>query len=172
METFEAITSRRSVRQYSGAAIPDESLKKILCAGLLAPSSRGQKPCQFAVVRSREMLTQLSRAKAAGAGMLAECDAAIVVMADAQKADTWLEDSAIAIAYMDLMAADLGIGSCWCQICMRRAKDGTPAEDNVKELLSLPDPYRVAAILALGMPRTRLPGHPAEEADFSRVHLY
>ena len=59
--------------------------------------------------------------------MLADCNTAIVVVTDSNKADTQIEDSAIALSYMDLMAVSLGIGSYWVQIYLRSAEDGTAA---------------------------------------------
>ena len=127
MKLTDAILKRRSVRTYKNEDISKENLRKILLAGLLAPTSRNLKPCEFIVVRDKETLTKLSKSKKSGAGMLTDCNAAIVVVADSNKADTWIEDSAIALSYMDLMAVSLGIGSCWVQIYLRSAEDGTAA---------------------------------------------
>ena len=44
MELTDIILKRRSVRKYKDEAIPEETLKKILQAGLLAPTSRNLKP--------------------------------------------------------------------------------------------------------------------------------
>ena len=63
---------RRSVRKYTAEPIPEEKLEKILQAGLLAPTSKNRKPCEFYVVRDKAVLKQLSEAKKLGAGMLSE----------------------------------------------------------------------------------------------------
>jgi nitroreductase len=57
------------------------------------------------------MLAELSRAKRAGAAFVAHAPAAVVVAVD-EDIDTWVEDGSIALAYMHLVASDLGIGSC------------------------------------------------------------
>ena len=104
MGLTDIILKRRSVRKYAGEAIPDQTLEKILQAGLLAPTSRNLKPCEFWLVRDRETLRRLSRAKSGGAGMLADCAAAVAVFGDADRADTWVEDCSIAMSFMMLAA--------------------------------------------------------------------
>ena len=100
MELMELIMKRRSIRRYTDAEVSEQTLKLILQAGLLAPTSRNLKPCEFYLVRDRETLKRLSGAKSAGAGMIADCAAAVAVFGDAEKADTWVEDCSIAMAFM------------------------------------------------------------------------
>ena len=105
-----------------------------------------------------------------GGAMLKGCSAAISVLGDSDKADTWIEDSSIALSFMQLMATDLGVGSCWCQIHLRGSHDGSDAESCVRGLLSAPDNFRIVGILALGMPESEPAPHSAEDADWSKVH--
>ena len=170
MELLEAMLRRRSIRQYTGESIPEEKLKKILQAGLLAPTSRNRRPCEFYVVQDRELLRKLSAAKAAGAAMLADCAAAVVVFGDTEKADTWIEDSSIALTCMHLMAVSEGIGSCWVQMHLRQSASGKDAEENVKEILSVPESYRIVGILSLGIPAAEAVPHTLEELDWEKVH--
>ncbi len=170
MKLQDIILYRRSTRQYLSKDIPDETLRKILTAGLLAPTSRNQKPCEFYVVRDRETLKKLSEAKSMGGKMLADCSAAIAVFGDSSKADTWVEDCSIAMSFMMLMAEELGVGSCWVQIHFRADAAGNDAEANVREILSVPDNYRIAGILSLGIPAEKMKEHSLEEADWEKVH--
>ncbi len=166
---MDVILKRRSIRKYKNEDISEDKIKKILQAGLLAPTSKNRKPCEFVVVRDGDALCKLSTAKSAGGGMLADCNAAIVVLGNSEKADTWIEDSSIALTYMDLMAAEQGIGSCWCQIHLRFCADGRDAESVVREILSLPEKYRIVGILSLGIPAEIREPHTPDEADFSKV---
>ena len=97
MELMQAMMTRRSIRRYTDEKIPEEKLTRVLQAALLAPTSRDFRPCEFYVVEDRETLTALAGAKQAGAEMLKGAGAAIVVLADAVKSDTWIEDSSIAL---------------------------------------------------------------------------
>ena len=113
---------------------------------------------------------KLSKAKAAGAAFLDSADAAVAVFADPDKADTWIEDSSIALAFMNLMAQEQEIGSCWIQIHMRKGADGSDAEANVRRIIGTPDNYRIVGILGLGIPAESKPARTDEELDFSKVH--
>lgn len=152
MELMDVMLKRHSIRKYADEPVPQEKLDKILEAARLAPTSKNRKPCEFFVVTDRETLIALSSAKSSGGAMLADAGAAIVVFADTNKADTWIEDSSIALTYMHLMATDQGLGSCWVQMYLRKDSDGGDAEDNVRRIMSAPDSYRVVGILSVGVP--------------------
>ena len=170
MELKETMTKRRSTRRYTQERVPDEKIEEIINAGLLAPSSRNYKPCELYVVRDKDLLKALSEAKAKGAKMLAGSDAAIVVAVDAEKADTWIEDGSIAMAYMDLAACSLGVGCCWTQYHLRLDADGGMAEENVKKIIGIPEKYRVVGALSLGMPDESHEPNIINEDDKARVH--
>ena len=51
--------------------------------------------------------------------MLKEAPVAIAVIVDEERTDTWVEDSSIALSFMQLEAADKNLGSCWVQIRLR-----------------------------------------------------
>lgn len=172
MELMNVILKRRSVRKYADQAVPEDTLKKILQAGLLAPTSRNLKPCEFHVVRDKDLLALLSRVKSGGAAMLANCGAAVVVFGDSEKADTWVEDCSIALSYMMLTAEEQGVANCWVQIHFRSDSEGNDAEQNVRKLFSVPEKYRVAGILSLGLPAEQAEPHSPEDADWSKVHFH
>ena len=169
MNLMDVILSRRSVRNYVDEDIDDDVLDRILEAGLLAPTSRNRKPCEFIVVKDKDVLKQLSESKASGSGMLASCNVAIVVIADSDKADTWIEDSSIAMAYMDLMANYYGIGCCWCQSHLRFSGDGVKSEDVVRNILSSENKYRIVGIFSLGVKEFDLEPHTLSEIDKNKV---
>lgn len=171
MELTDIMLKRRSIREYADNKIDDEKLEKILEAGLLAPTSRNRRPCELIVVQDKETLEKLSHAKQSGSAMLKNCDTAIIVIADTNKADTWIEDSSIALTYMDLMAASLDIGSCWCQIHLRYSSDDISSEEYVRELLSLDNQYRVVGILSLGNISRRLESHSLDELEKDKIRF-
>ena len=170
MELMDLILKLRSVRRYTTEDIPEETLREILQAGLLAPTSRDLKPWEFYAVRDKETLRRLSSAKSAGGGMLAQCSAAIAVFGDGEKADTWVEDCSIAMSFMMLMAEAKGVGSCWVQIHFRTDAAGNAAEENVREILAVPERFRIAGILALGIPAETAKAHSPADADWGKVH--
>ena len=158
------------MRSYAKEEIPEEKLRTVVQAGLLAPTSRDLKPCEFYVVRDRETLDKLAGAKNAGAGMLKRCGAAVAVFGDADKADTWAEDCSIAMSFMMLAAQEQEIGNCWVQIRFRSDADGNSAEENVRRILNVPEKFRIAGILSLGIPEGEAAPHAPQDADWGKVH--
>ena len=171
MALIDDMLKRRSVRKYTDENISKRDLEKILQAGLLAPTSRNRKPCNFLIVENRDTLEKLSKAKESGAEMLAGCNKAIVVVANTLISDTWVEDSSIALGYMHLMASSLDVGSCWVQIHLRKTANGEDAEEVVREIIGIDDYFRIVGILALGIPENEVKAHTFEDIDNSRIHF-
>ena len=169
MELFETMEKRRSVRKYTEENIPGEILDKILKAGLMAPSSRGLMPCELVLVTEKEMLEKLSEIKTHGGSMLKNAAAAIMVLGDSEKADTWIEDTSIAMTYMHLAATALGVGSCWVQARLR-GTDEASAEENVRKLMDIPENMKLEALLALGMAETQPKPIDVESICFDKIH--
>ena len=61
METWDAIRSRRDVRQYRDQPLPRELLEQILEAGRRSPSSKNWQPWDFVVVTDRDELIELAK---------------------------------------------------------------------------------------------------------------
>ena len=170
MELLEMMKKRRSVRTYTGDAVPEEALRKILKAGLLSASGRAIRPWEFIVVREKLMLRKMADSREAGAKMLKDADCAVVVLGDEGKTDVWTEDCSIAMANMHLMADSLGIGSCWIQGRLRRTSDERTTEEYLRELLGYPEHLRLEAVLSLGMPKDHPEAHTEEELLWEKIH--
>ena len=170
MTLTDLFLKRRSTRKFTGEPVTKSELERILEAALLAPTSMNRKPCNFMVVENKDTLTELSKCKDHGADLIAGSDKAIVVVADTMIADTWIEDSSIAMTYMHLMATELGLGSCWVQVHLR-SRNGTDAEEVVKEILKLDDHYRIVGILAMGHSDDIPEPHSLDEIDKTKIHF-
>lgn len=81
----QAIAERRATPSFDGSPLPDEDLKKILEAGLHAPSGYNMQPWRFVVVRSEEQKRRL-RAASFNQAKVEEASAVIVACGDA---DGW-----------------------------------------------------------------------------------
>ena len=170
MELIDLMLKRRSTRKFNDEEISKEDLDMILQAALLAPTSRNRKPCSFMVVERKETLNELSQSKDHGAELIKGANKAVVVVADSIIADTWIEDSSIALTYMHLMAAELDIGSCWVQIHLR-SKDDTDSERIVKDILKIDDNYRIVGILALGHSDNIPKAHTLDDIEKDKIHF-
>jgi len=170
MEILEIFANRRSVRKYAQGPLEDEALDKILKAGLLAPSGHARRPWEFILVRDKRMLERLSGCRNSGANMLKQAAAAIVVIADEQKQDVWIEDCSVALGYMHLAASALNLGSCWVQVRLRAAADGRNCEEFLREALGFPPNFKAEAILALGIPQRSPSPHDLQKLNLSKIH--
>ena len=141
MDAFEAIRTRRSVRAYTGEAIPREDLEKIVDAGRLAATGNNHQPWDFIVVTNREMVAELSVASK----WLDKAAAVIAVVMDPDSR-WWVEDGAAAVENMLLAATALGYGSCWLEGYTVRS------EDAFKTLLDVPAEKRLLTLVPLGVP--------------------
>lgn len=170
VDVLAALTDRQSVRHYSGEPIPQELLDRVVRAGLLSLSGRKRRPWELIVIRDHDTLTKLAECRDAGAAMLTEADAAIVVLGNPDVADTWIEDCSIVMANMHLEASASGVASCWIQGRMRYASDGRSTQDFVADLLGIPEPWKLEAMLSLGMPKVPFEPRTFDDELLSKVH--
>lgn len=167
---LEIIQKRRSIRQYKDTKIDKEMIEKLIKAALWAPTSRNSQPWEFIVVDDKTKLEQLSRSKK-GSQCLWGAALGIIVLADPAKSDVWVEDTAVASAFLLLAAESLGLGSCWIQIRERIHDDQKTAEQYVKEILSIPDNLKVESIISLGYADEIREPHNDEELKYDVIHV-
>lgn len=148
----EIVKNRRSIRCFSGEHIPDETINGILSLAAYAPSSWGGHPVEFIVIRDRKTMTELASCKQMGAGPLAYGDAAIVPIIDKRNLELWVEDAAVASAYILLAAEYYGVAACWIHMKDRRGHTNM-AEDDIRDLLGIPAYYGILNAVSLGMPK-------------------
>lgn len=147
---FDLAQTRRSTRKFKADAVPQEiqeQLKKIV---LMSPASKRGNPWEFIFVEDKKTLEALSTSKTMGAAFVKDAPMAVVVIADTQKSDVWVEDASIATTYLHLAAEDLGLGSCWIQIRRRNNESGEPASNVIKKMLNIPENYEVLSLVAMG----------------------
>jgi len=168
---FELLQKRRSIRVFAPRQVERAKRDLLLEAGLRAPSSRGRMPWEFVVVEDPELLQELGAAKQHGSAFLASAPLAIVVAADPDKCDVWVEDVSIAAIMIQLAATALELGSCWTQIRLRdHNAQGRSANDFLVELLGLPGNYQVGSIVGVGYPGEEKPGHPRDSLGWDKLH--
>jgi nitroreductase len=149
VETWDAITSRRNVREFATRPLPPESLDQILEAGRRSPSSQNWQPWDFVVVTGAGRLKQLAEVWRA-AGHVARSAATIAliapVTADERKRDQCQYDLGQATISIMIAAADLGIGS---------AHAAVGDQELARRLLGFPEDRFCAYLIALGYPAGR-----------------
>lgn len=149
---LEMIKKRRSIRKYKQKKVEKEKINKIMQSALLSPSGKNINPWKFVIVENEEVLLELSRAKTGGSQFLAKAPLAIIVLADPEETDIWIEDASIAATMIMLSAQDLGLGSCWIQIRNRMHPDNIESGTYIKKILDIPDNIAVLCMIAIGYP--------------------
>ena len=168
---MDLIANRRSIRRFTADKVETEKIELLKEAALRAPSSRGVNPWEFVFITDRNLLEKLSGAKPHGSSFLKDAQLGIVVCADPQKSDVWVEDASIAAIFIQLAATSLELGSCWIQI-RDRMHDGTQtAEAYIAELLNIPSNLKIGAMVAIGHPAESKSPHPKENLQNEKIHL-
>jgi nitroreductase len=146
VNTWDAVRTKRAVREFDGRPIPADELERIVRAGTRAHSSKNQQRWAFVVVTERERLAALSKA-GPFAGHVAGAAAAIaLVTPDPEGPDQPLSvvwDVGGAAAQMMLVAWELGIGSCPATVY---------DQPLARELLGYPEGLWCEYILSFGYP--------------------
>lgn len=166
---FELTAARRSVRKYSGAPINKDVLNEIMKVALTAPCSFGHRPVEFVVVQNSERIQALATCKSLGGTQIIGASAVVVVMVKLDRGEFWIEDGAIASSYLLLAAEQYGLGACWVHIRNRTGKKKT-SDEEIRELLGVPDGYAVLNLIALGGKGEQKQGYTASDFDMDKVH--
>ncbi len=154
MSVWDAVNTKRVIRQFSDRPIEPEDLVRILNAGRRAASSKNLQRWQFVVCRDRDHLEELAKV-GPWAGHLAGAAVAVaLVTPDPKAADSPLSvlfDLGMAAANMMLVAWELGIGSVPATVY---------EQDLARELLGYPEDHHCEYLLSFG--------YPADPADLDR----
>ena len=141
MDVYEAIKSRRTVRDYKPDPIPEDLLHKILQCARWSPSSSNTQKWSFIVIRDRETLENLGKIATQGPFIGQAPLAIAVVMDDAPRPQL---DAGRALQQMELMAWSEGVGMCF--VGVREAAQQLA----VKELLGIPGNMELITLLPFG----------------------
>jgi nitroreductase len=127
---------------------------------------------EFYVVRDQDLIRRIGACKQMGGSQINGADAVIVVTVrteDRQAAEFWIEDGAIASSYILLAAEQYDLGACWVHIRNRRGKRKL-SDEEVRELLGIPEGYAVLNLIALGGKGEYKRAYTEKDFDFRKIH--
>jgi nitroreductase len=175
MELFETIKERHSYRgAFKMQAIPEADLKKIVQAGLDAPSGKNLQTTQFVIINKPGTLAQV-KAVFSNQQFIVTAPAFIATIIDthpppaAEYAYTFeVEDNAAATQNILLAITALGYASVWLDGVLRYEERA----EKIGRIIGLPESKRVRILLPVGVAAKSEPRKPklpfAERAWFNQ----
>jgi nitroreductase len=150
MDAIEAISTRRSVREFTDEPVSAAELDRAIEAARWAPSGLNNQPWRFMKVEDRSLINDIS-VLTKYRGVMAGAAALIAVFLDGQDTYDRTKDlMAVGAAVENLLLAahEEGLGACWLgEILARRSE--------VEALLEVSDDLELVAVIAMGRPATR-----------------
>jgi len=174
---YRFLRSRRSIRRYKPDAVPKEILLQLLDLARFAPSGGNTQGLSYIVVTQPELMKKLTAVTVNWLeDLLAKTDAPWIkryarivdsyratrydtvlrdapslIVATAPKAAPMGKDTArFALAYAELFATTLGLGTCWAGLFEGCASSGS---HEVQELLGIDEQTAVVGAIMVGYPR-------------------
>jgi len=143
---WDAVRTKRAVRDFAPRSLEPDRLERILSAGRHAHSSKNQQRWAFVVVQDRDRLHELSTL-GPYCGHIAGAAAAVALVTPDPRGPgqplSVLWDVGGAAAQMMVVAWELGIGSCPATVY---------EPDRAREVLGLPDGMHCEYVLSFGYP--------------------
>lgn len=140
----QAIYDRRSIRRFTGEAVADVLLEKMVKAGMAAPSGKNKRPWHFVIVNERASL-EVMREVLPMAQMIDKAAAAIVVCGDNTE-KYWVEDCSAATQNILLAADAMGYAAVWAAIY-----PDEPRIAAVRSILNIPSVYTPLCAVPVGV---------------------
>jgi nitroreductase len=165
VDVLQAISTRRSIRNFRGDPVPDQMVQTLLEAAMQAPSAGNQQPWQFMVISERALLDAVARFHPY-AQMCLSAPLAILIcgnVTDLRHEGMWSQDCAAATQNLLLAAHALGLGAVWVGVL--------PNAERMKAfsaLLKLPPHIVPFSLIPCGFPGEEKP--PVKRFDPARVH--
>lgn len=166
MELMEAIRTRRSIRKFEDRPVPEEMIRDILDAAMMAPSAGNAQPWQFVIVTDRSVLDSMQDMHP-HIRMVTQARLGILICGDLgleKFKGYWVQDCSAAMQNMLLAIHAKGLGAVWTGVY--------PMEERValfKEKFDLPKHVIPLGFVPIGWPAQG----PKTESRYreDRVHM-
>jgi nitroreductase len=149
MDTWDAIRSRRNVRQYQDRPLGEDDLRQVLEAARRTPSSSNNQRWDFVVVQDRDRLVHLAEVWQ-GARHIGGSAATIALIAPNESEPQVRESIAYDLGQvtMSIMiaAADLGIGT---------GHSSVRDQEIARDVLGFPEGHMCGWLIGMGYPADR-----------------
>ncbi|MBP5492948.1 MAG: nitroreductase family protein [Clostridiales bacterium] len=151
MNVFEALFQRRSYRgKFKDTPVPREDLRKILEAGLAAPSGCNKQTTSLIAVDDPEVLSKLKAVIDPPVAQTAPAAICVLTQRISAYRDRCfaIQDYSAAIENMLLAIVELGYQSCWYE---GHITDEDRIGEKMAEILGVPEGYELICYLPVGI---------------------
>lgn len=143
-EFFKLLSTRRSIRNFTGEDVPDDLIKRLLIYGNWAPTNCNQQSLRYIVVKSLEIKDRLTLGSLRGS--MSPC--LVVVIADTRfyndrDVECPAHDSAAAIQNVLLACHYYGLGACYTSSRITNSPKN-------RRILGVEDYEKITAAILLG----------------------
>lgn len=145
MDFFKVVLNRRSVRKFNDRDIPEEMINQILTAGIWAPSGMDNQPWRFAVIRDKELKSEIAKHTKHKA-ILENAPVIIPVFVDHNVTyDTVKDAQTMGACLQNILLAihALGLVGVWIGEVLKNG-------DKVVKLCCAPKKYELMAVICIG----------------------
>ncbi len=145
MTVFNAINNRKSIRRYKADSVSEADLKKVLEAGILAPTAKNMQEFKIIAVTDPSINKKMRKA-CGGQNMIGQAPVSLVMLSRGKRMmpigqEAGIIDTSIVLSFMMLQATELGLSTCWL---------GNVNADKLREVLEIPEEYEIIAVTPLG----------------------
>jgi nitroreductase len=169
VDILKAVKERRSIRDFQKRKIPDEIVNKLIEALVWAPSAGNLQSRKFYFIKDERTRKRIAAA-ALNQNFIAEAPLVIVGCTDSRISYKYgergvhlysIQDVALSIMGMMLVAYENKIGSCWV---------GAFRGDEVFNVLNMPKNLIPVAVVTVGYP-SKIPSPPPRMSKNEAVEV-
>jgi nitroreductase len=142
-DAIEILRSRRSIRNYTQEAVPQNIIEEVIDCARLAPTAMNDQPWDFIAVTKRDLLEQIPP-MLGHAEFIAKAAFAVLVLS--RQTSYAVEDCCAATENLLIAGAAHGLGSCW--VAGTKQAYGTV----VARAFGAPTDHQLVAIVSFGYP--------------------
>jgi nitroreductase len=167
------LRSRRSIRSYKKTPVPREQLRELVEIARLAPTASNQQGVSYIIVENREIVEKatvviiewleknplhryfsvmIQAFREKGIDTILRSAPHLILAISALEFQRGRENSIFSLAYLELYAPALGLGSCWAGIFELCAFSG---HEPLLKLFNIPEGKKITGAVMVGYPQYR-----------------
>ncbi len=156
---LDVIIKRRSVRKFREQTVHEETILRILKAGILAPTAKNRQEWKAVIITDKELIKKFPQI-CNGQEFTGTASFIIALVSKENEytmrcgINAGIVDSSLVMQNMVLQAIEEGLGSCYI---------GSFSQEKAKELLNVPEPMKIVQLIVVGYPAEEPEPRPRKE---------